>query len=427
MPNAHLIRHGLVIDTDPAVTVLGHHDVLVEDGRISAVGPGLAAPEGAAEIDATGLLVLPGFVDAHRHTWQAALRGLLPDSTLPAYLERVLGELAPRYRPEDVHTGTLAGALECLDSGITTLLDWAHNQPTPEHTDACVAALRAAGIRAVFGYCYGGGDGLAAMTAEARRVRAEHFASAGRVAMAMAAFGPEFGDLDRALHEWRLARDLDLPVTVHMGGHSAEGAAPGLAWLEDNGLAGHPLNIAHGNHYGPEQLKRIAGHGGTLSVTPALEATMGFGRPISGPARAAGVPTGLGADSVIAGPGDMFSLMRAAHQLERGRPDGSGMAFTAADALRMATIEGAEAVGLGGVTGSLRPGKHADLVLLGTRSLAMAPAADPVAAAVLAAGVGDVDTVLVGGEVVKRAGRLLHHDVPALLDGLAATAARVLG
>ncbi|MGW2313126.1 amidohydrolase family protein [Actinomadura luteofluorescens] len=422
MTKTLLLTNGLVIDTAPEPTVLGNADVLVEDGRIAAVGPGLAAPDGAETIDATGRIVMPGFVDTHRHTWQAGIRAVLPDATLQAYLHRVLGELAPRYRPDDVYTGTLAGSLECLDSGITTLVDWSHIQLSPAHTEANIAALRASGIRAVFGYCYGGDGDLAAETG---RVHRENFGSGGTVTMAMAALGPEIAGDERALTEWRTARDLGLPVTVHMGGHGAESAARGLAFLDANGLMDHPAMYVHANFYTDEELKRIAGSGGTVSVTPAIEAALGIGAPPTGRARGAGAPTGLGADTVASGPGDMFSVMRAAYVLERGRPDGAGAGFTTADALRTATIEGAETAGLADVTGSLTPGKQADLLVLRTDAFGLAAAHDPIAAVVLSADTRSVDTVLVGGRVVKRGGVLVGCDVPALLASLADSAAHV--
>ncbi len=415
-----LIRGGVVVDTDPVPAVTGHTDLLVEDGRIAALGTGLPATNATEVIDAAGRIVLPGFVDTHRHTWQAGIRAVAPDISFAGYLARVLGELAPRHRPDDVYAGNLAGALECLDAGITTLVDWSHIQLTPAHTEAAVEALRSSGIRAVFGYCHAGApDGLAR---EGRRVRREVDGSDPLLSMAVAALGPEIAGEDVALHEWRLARDLDLPVTVHMGGHGAESAERGLAFLRAHGLLGPRTTYVHPNDYTDEALKEIAGSGGTASVSPVIEAELGIGYPATGRARAAGLPTALGADTVTSGPGDMFALMRAAYTLERAR---GGMGFTTRDALRMATIEGAEVANLADVTGSLRPGKQADLVLLRTDTLAMAPAHDPIGAIVLSAGTAAVDTVLVAGRVVKRDGRLLHHDVAKLLEGLTESAARL--
>src|SRR5262245_4542747 len=142
---AMIIRGGTVVDTDPVQ--VRRADVLVDGGRIVEVAPDLARAD-AEVIDADGMLVVPGFVDTHRHTWQAGLRAMGPDMSFTAYIEFVLGAVGPRYEPDDVHTGTLAGALECLDAGITTIVDWNHVQHTPVHTAAALDALRTAGIRA---------------------------------------------------------------------------------------------------------------------------------------------------------------------------------------------------------------------------------------------------------------------------------------
>ncbi|WP_431915551.1 amidohydrolase family protein [Nonomuraea jabiensis] len=416
MTSTILIRNGVVVDTEPDPVVLGQVDVRIEDGLIAEVGPGLPDVPGAEVIDATGRIVLPGFVDTHRHTWQAGIRAVAADITFDTYLRRVLTELAPRHRPQDVYAGNLAGALECLDAGITTLLDWSHVQFSPDHTDAAVRALGESGIRAVFGYCYGGDSGELAK--ETRRVHDTLFCASGLVTMVVAALGPEIVGEERSLEEWRVAAELGLPVTAHLGGHGPESAERGLAFLEANGLLATPTTFVHALHYTDEALRRIADAGGSASLAPVDEMNLGLGYPATGRLRAAGIPTGLGADTVVCAPGDLFSLMRAVHLLERGRPGGAGMGFTTRDALRMATIEGAQVLGLADVIGSLRPGKQADVVLLRTDTLGMAAAHDPIGAVVLNADTSAVDTVLVGGRVVKRDGRLLHHDVAAVLSTL---------
>ncbi len=407
-----LIRGGTAVDTDPVSVRTA--DVLVEDGRIAAVGTDHVVPADTETLDAAGMLVLPGFVDTHRHTWQAGIRALGPDISFAGYLEQVLGTLAPRYRPDDVHAGNLAGALECLDAGITTVVDWSHIQHTPDHTAAALDALRQSGIRAVFGYCVSDPDVTAA-----RRVLD---ATGNLVTMAIAPFGPEIVDEDTALCEWRVARELDLPVTVHMGGHGAASAERGLDFLSRNGLLAPRTTYVHGNGYTDDALARIAGSGGSVSVSPVVEAELGLGVPITGRAVAAGAPTGLGADTVVSGPGDMFSLMRAAYAMERVR---SGL--TTRELLRIATIGGARTAGLGEVVGSLAIGKQADLVLLRTDLLGVAPAHDPVGAIVLSMDTRAVDTVVVGGRIVKRDGRLLHHDVTKVLAALEASSRRLTG
>jgi cytosine/adenosine deaminase-related metal-dependent hydrolase len=406
---AMIIRGGTAVDTDPVAA--RRADVLVEDGRVAAVGPDIEVPAGAEVLDATGMLVLPGFVDTHRHTWQAGIRGTGPDISFATYLELVLGRFAPRYQPDDVHAGTLVGALECLDAGITTVLDWSHVQHTPDHTAAALAALRTAGIRAVFGYCV-----REPAVGAARRVLD---AMGGLITMAMAPYGPEILSEEEALKEWQVARELDLPVTVHSGGFGHGSATRSMDFLRRNDLLGPRTNYAHGNCYDDEQLKIIADTGGTLSVSPIVEAELGFGMPITSRALAAGVPTGLGADTVVSGPGDMFSLMRSAYAFARLDSD-----LTTRDMLRAATVEGAKVAGVDGV-GTLAPGSHADLVLLRTDLPGVAPAHDPVGAIVLSMDTRAVDTVVVGGRIVKRDGELLAENVTIAMADLAKSAAWV--
>ncbi|MFI6483156.1 amidohydrolase family protein [Nonomuraea sp. NPDC050663] len=382
-----IIKNGTVIDTEPVPVVLGTADVRIVDGRIDAVGPALPYTEDAEVIDATGMIVMPGFVDGHRHTWQAGLRAAGGDMAFGDYLERVINGVTHRYRPEDVHAANLAGALECLDAGITTILDWSHIQLTPDHTDAAVDALLESGVRAVFGYC----GTLETLRDEAARV-------SGRITTVLAARGPEFIGPEAAGRELEIARELGLPVSVH---------------LRNDGLYGERTNYVHGAAFTGEGLKRIADSGGTLSVSPVVEARLGMGAPPIVAAQEAGVVVGLGADTVMCGPGDMFGIMRTTAMLP---------GLSTRDVLRMATIGGAQAAAVGHVTGSLGVGKQADLILMRTDLAGLSPVHDPIATVVLAADTRAVDTVLVGGKVVKRGGRLLRDDLPAALEALARSA-----
>ena len=120
-----LFRGGHVLSMDPQIGDVFFGDVLVEDGRIAAVGPSLDVGD-AEVVDATDCIVMPGFIDSHRHTWETVIRGIAPDVSLGGYFEVVLDQLAPAYRPEDVYAGNYLGSLEAIDAGVTTLLDWSH-------------------------------------------------------------------------------------------------------------------------------------------------------------------------------------------------------------------------------------------------------------------------------------------------------------
>ena len=400
-----LIRGGLVIDTE-TTTALPHTDVLVDDGVITAVGHGLPT-EGAEVIDATDRIVLPGFVDTHRHVWQTALRGIATDVDLGGYLDLVVRQHGSRHEPEHVRIATLAGALECLDSGITTVQDFAHIQHTPAHTDAAITGLRAAGIRAVFGYgapLFAPAMADDAWAAELGRVRAEHVG--GLVTMALAAVGPAYGSPEMVERDWRLAAELDIPIVTHVG--SSPTAARPIDLLRTLNLLRANTLYVHGNSLADDELAMIADSGAAVSIAPAVEALMGHGAPTVNRLRAAGARTGLGVDVVTSTAGDMFSLMRATLLSSQLSP---GPRSTAADVLRMATVDGAAAVGLADRIGSLRQGKQADIVLLDATAPNLVGTHDPVATVVTSAHPGNVDTVLVAGQVVKRAGRLVRVDL----------------
>src|SRR2546423_2467926 len=224
-----LVRGGCVVDMRPHPVVLPETDVHVVDGRIAAVGPGLAAPDaevaGVEIIDARERIVLPGFVDTHRHGWQSVLRAAALDVDLAGYLERVAGRLAPALEPGDVATAGLLTGLECLDAGVTTVQDHAHIAFTPEHAAAVVDGLQDSGVRAVFGY----GRPVRSQpqpwrSAEVRRLRADVLSDDdGLVTMVLAAVGPAHRDAAGTGADRRLARGLGPPVAVDIR------ARPGLA------------------------------------------------------------------------------------------------------------------------------------------------------------------------------------------------------
>src|SRR5690606_39230043 len=147
-----VFRRGLVLTMDDRHTVLRDADVLVEGERIAAVGHALEAPEDALEIDASGGIVMPGMIDTHRHMWQTAMRGYGADWTLTQYFVWYYLEWGKAFRPQDVHAGNLLAALEAIDAGVTTSVDWSHGLQTVDHADAAVDALESVPGRFVLAY-----------------------------------------------------------------------------------------------------------------------------------------------------------------------------------------------------------------------------------------------------------------------------------
>jgi cytosine/adenosine deaminase-related metal-dependent hydrolase len=423
MSTKTLIRGGHVLTMDPDIGDLSQGDVLIEDDRIVAVAPRIEAD--AEVIDATGFLVIPGFIDTHRHTWQAAIRGVAPDATLDDYFVDILDTFAPHYRAQDVYHSNLAGALECLNAGITTLVDWSHINNTPEHPDAAIRALQETGIRCQ--YAYGSANTslsdywfeskIAIPGDDVRRVRERYFSSdQGLLTMALATRGPGFCVDDVVRSEWSLARELGIPITVHVAMGRLAGRFGMVKQLHDLGLLGPDTTYVHCCYFSDEEWRLVADSGGTISIAPQVELQMGHGWPPVMKAIEYGLRPSLSTDVVTTVPGDMFTQIRAAFGAERARVNAAAWAanepvpetmLTARQMLEMATINGAHVAGVAGRTGSLTPGKQADVVLIDARTINVVPVIDAAAAVTLCADVSNVDTVLVAGVVRKRSGRLL--------------------
>jgi 5-methylthioadenosine/S-adenosylhomocysteine deaminase len=421
MSDKLLIRGGTVLSVDPSIGDLPRGDVLIEDDTIVAVQPEISAD--AETIDATGFIVIPGFVDTHRHTWEAAIRGSAPNATLDDYFVEILDTFAPLYRPEDVYASNLAGALECLDAGITTLVDWSHINNTPEHPDAAIRALQEVGIRSQ--YAYGSANlslsdywfesKIAIPNDDVRRVRDTYFSSdEGLLTMALATRGSGFCLDDVVRSEWTLARDLGIPITVHVAMGRMAGRFAMVKHLSEMGLLGPDTTYVHCCYLSDEEWRLLADSGGTVSIAAQVETQMGHGWPPVVKAMEYGLRPSLSIDVVTTVPGDMFTQIRAAFGADRARANAvfwqknepaEGL-LTARQLLEIATINGAHVAGLESRTGSLTPGKKADVVLLDARRLNVAPVIDPVAAVTLSADVSNVDTVIVNGVVRKRNGAL---------------------
>src|ERR1700733_5428362 len=240
-----LIKGGHVVTVDPDLGDLPAGDVLVADGLITAVGPGLEPSTKAAEvIDAAGRLVIPGMVVTHRHVWQGAIGGYTPQITGAGYGPAGLTGISLKHSPQDVYAGTMGGALQALDAGITTIADWAHNDQSPAHANADLRGLRDSGIRGYFLY---GGPGPATddpnppHPVDARRMRDEYFASGryGRLRMGMALRGPAFTSAGRNTADFAFARELGLPISIHAG---MAGTGESVTVLQRYGLLGPDVN-----------------------------------------------------------------------------------------------------------------------------------------------------------------------------------------
>ncbi|MEV8632962.1 amidohydrolase family protein [Streptosporangium sp. NPDC051023] len=427
-PNDHLLIRGVTaLTVDEHLGDLEGADIEVRDGSIAAIGPGLDAP-GAQVIDATGMIAIPGFVDSHWHLWGTLLRGVIGDGPQNGWFARK-GKLAPYFTADDTHLGVRLAAAEGIAAGVTTVHDWAHNVLGPEHADADLRALRELGLRAHYSYGApsahpsisaeemrrlmgdrGKGFDEAMDFADVKRLRDE-YAADPLISIGVNVRGPARSAREVYRAEFAAARDLGLPLAMHCAGTRAEvERIHQVALLDSDGLLGPDLLLAHCLHLPEADLVRVAEHGIPITVSPLSELRLAMGLPPLLRLREAGVRASLSLDTTaIAASADPFQAMRVALGLANTEA-GDAEAITPREILRTATLEGAHALGLAGVTGSLTPGKRADIVLIRTDRLNLAPVADPAVAVVHSAQPADVDTVLVDGRVLKREGRLTGVD-----------------
>ncbi len=411
-----IVHGGYVLTMDDALGDLPGGDVVIEDGVIVDVraAGAVAGPADATVIDATGCVVLPGFVDTHWHLWSSLLRGLIGDGDR-AYFP-VKNRLAPFMTADDTEVSVRLALAEAAAGGITTLNDWDHNVRAPAFADANARAIVASGLRAR--YSYGNADKLdPALRMDLEDVLRFRDAwvgapSEGRITLGVALRGPVRTEPDVCRAEWAFARDHDLPITMHCGGRRDEtGRYCELATMGADGMLGPDVQVVHAVHATPSEIDLLARTGTHISLSPLTE-YRSMGIPPLGELLAAGIPISLSIDTLaIPTRADMLLQMNVTLSVERGRSGRSDV--TPRRMVRMATLDGARDLGLDDRIGSLTPGKRGDVIAVRVDGLGTAPAADPVATMVLCARASDVDLVMADGRILKRAGRLTAVDVRA--------------
>jgi cytosine/adenosine deaminase-related metal-dependent hydrolase len=429
-----LLKGGTLLTMDPAVGDFACGDLLIEGTTVGAVGANLDIP--APVIDASGMIIMPGFCDPHIHAWQGSLTriignqlgdnqeiGIPSDQGLATrnYTHVMHHTFGPLFRPEDIYIGTLMSLLVAANSGITTVCDNCNNSRSSEHSDASVAAMRDAGIRSVyaFGRARAGAHG-GQFPVDAYRLRKQYFASNDQLhTMRLFMRGDDpYEEMRRVLD---VRRDLDLWVTFDSG----LGKQPVVEMYEQGLLDGRET-INHGNFMRPEQMRAVVDHGATVNVCPRIESQFRYGDIPYQAWRDVGLKPGISNDDPATYPINMFQEMRVlySHQraqvfkdYARGNGDLEKLA-TVRDMLEAATICGAGCCGLSRHVGSLTPGKQADLILISTDNIHLFPTHNAPCTLVQGGDVGFVDAVFIAGRVVKWQGELIGVDFARLKHAL---------
>jgi cytosine/adenosine deaminase-related metal-dependent hydrolase len=405
---------------DDASTVLRDADVLVVDDRIAAVGPALEVPEGTQEIDASGGIVMPGMIDTHRHMWQTAMRGYGADWTLTQYFVWNYLEHGRKFRPQDIAAGNRLSALESIDAGVTTVVDWSHNLHTLDHAEAAVEALRSVPGRFVLAYGniqagpweWTADPGVRSFLERLRDAKTDLLG----VQIAFDVTGdPAFPE--KAAFE--AARDLGIPVTTHAGVWGATND-DGIRLMHENGFMTPETVYVHASTLTRDSYQRIAATGGSISVATESECSAGQGHAPTEQVLQYGIPVSLSMDTSVWWSGDMFSAMRATLNADRMAEHMDAhlkgetithLRLRAQHVVDWATRGGAHALGRDDI-GSLQAGKKADVVLIKNDDSPVSfPLLNPFGHVAFQAQRGDVHTVLVDGRAVKFAHKLVDVDL----------------
>ncbi|MBX3046516.1 MAG: amidohydrolase family protein [Anaerolineales bacterium] len=423
-----LLKGGTVISLDPKIGTLLIGDVLIEGSKIVQVGENIQANGTTQVVNAKGMIVMPGFVDTHRHIWEGLLRNIGTDVPLEgrsSYITFVLGRLGRAYRPQDAYAGNIVSAFGAIDAGITTLLDWSHIQASPEHTDAVVQALRDSNMRGVFAYGFPWwGKYEPKQPGWFVRAARAHFTSKDQLlTYALAAAGPEFTDFEITRSHWNMARSVDARITTHVG----VGTFGQRRKVEEFGrkgpeLMGPDTTYIHCTTLNDTEIQMIVDSGGSVSLAAPVEMMMGHGMPPTQKFLDRGLKPSLSVDVETNVPGDMFTQMRSVislqhsllHERRLAGEDVKSNLITDQEVLEYATIEGARANGLDHKIGTLTPGKDADILMLTTNKINVTPINDPAAAVVWGMDTSNVDTVMVAGKILKRGGQLVNVDLNAV-------------
>ncbi|WP_406373986.1 amidohydrolase family protein [Streptomyces sp. NBC_01550] len=418
-----VFRNGTVLPMDRVRRVLTDTDVLVVDDRIAAVGPQLAVPDGTVEIDASEGIVMPGMIDTHRHMWQTAMRGYGADWTLTQYFVWYYLEHGRAFRPADVHAGNLLAAVEALDAGVTTVVDWSHGLQTVDHADAAVDALQSVPGRFVLAY----GNIQQAPSEWTTAPEFRDFVRRRITGDDMLGFQIAFDVTgDPAFPEkpaFEVARELGVAVTTHAGVWGATND-DGIRLMHEHGFMTPETVYVHASTLSADSYHRIAATGGSISVSTESEQSAGQGYPTTWALRSHDIPVSLSMDTNVWWSGDLFSAMRTTLGADRAREHLEAhtkgetvthCALRADQVVEWATLGGAKALGREHDLGSIEAGKKADLVLLkNDHSPVSFPVLNPYGHVAFQAQRGDVHTVVVNGRVVKHEHRLLGVDLAAV-------------
>ncbi len=403
----YLIRQAYIITVDPQLGDIPQGNIHIQNGVIVAVGPNIRAT-GATEIDGRGMIVMPGLIDTHWHMWTALLRSMAGDKKGQGYFETST-RYGKEFLPADMYQATRLAATEAIYSGITTVHDWSHNVRSLQHAEGSLRALQESGLRARYSCGTASGkDGDEIMDFSTldhlyqnwNKYNNQNLIHLGVAWRGIGGHPAIDSEPATGRKELAKARELNLPVTIHA---SAGGI---IGKLADAKLMGKDMQLVHGMDATEQEIRSMVAAGSSISISPYSELRIGYGIPPIDKFLDAGATIGLSIDTTtLSGNADMFAVMKVFLNLANAL-NKDEFSLTARQVLELGTMGGARSLGIADRTGSLTPGKRADVLLVSTKAPNLGIVTNPVDMIVEAAQPHNVDTVFVDGRILKRHGKL---------------------
>lgn len=420
--NSFLIVNAQIISMDEGVGDLEKGSVLVQNGRITEIAERIEEPGTVEIIDGAGAIVMPGLIDCHWHLWTSLMRSMSGDIQSEGYFP-MTAEYSRYFTPEDMKIAALYAAAEALHSGITTITDYNHNARSSEFVMASFDALSELGIRGRVEY-NGYRDKPSGEPTDFQGIqRVLQQIDAPEYHLLSLGLGSRGAGYENLTRDWEKARELGLRITIHA---SSTEEQEGQIWqLEQKGLLGSDVNIIHGNAITPEEITAVARAGTSITITPFSEMRIGYGLPRINDLLEAGINISVGIDTTaLSGNGDLFSVMKVIRNLANAKAKDE-FYLKAHDVLKMATINGAKTLGLDDKTGSLTPGKEADILMLRKDDLNFSTGNKTKNLLVEATLPANVDFVSVGGKILKRDGKLTTIEPQNIIERAEASFHRI--
>jgi 5-methylthioadenosine/S-adenosylhomocysteine deaminase len=407
-----IVRGAYVLTMDPELGDIPDGDVHVKNGEIIAVGKQLKAP-GAAVLDGNRMILLPGLIDTHWHMWTTFLRGMAGDKIEDGYFP-VTTRYGQAMSPLDMYHSTRWAAAEAIYSGLTTVGDNCHNVRSHDHAVADLRALQEVGVRCRWSYGpFRGmqpGQRIDLIDLEEFHRDWANYSNEGLITLGLmwggvpahsaSAESPEMVDMARK--EAETARRLGIPMCIHLAVRENTPAGQVEAQRE---FLGKDLLLIHALAASAAEMKMIASAGSPISVSPGAELRIGYGLTKACEFMDAGIVVSVSVDNVLlTGNANFFAILKLLRNVENAKAFNE-FKISARRVLEMGTIDGARALGIDHLVGSLKPGKRADLIMVMTNRINMGVFTDPTRMLVEAAEEADVDTVVIDGRILKRDGK----------------------